>query len=759
MYNWERSERYRVANMMRNIFLLIPILLITTACSASVLPMPLDETNLATVAPDGVTRDQQQIIPTPAPVDEDAGGYARAFYRAWENKDYLGMYSLLSPQSQALVDSNSFVERYEDVMRTAGVQSIHAQPLSLVQEGNQATFGVRVTWETAIVGPITRDYTVPLVYEDTRWGIAWQEGLILPELDGGNRLLMEYEIPSRASIYDVGGYALAYQGRAVSLGIVPGQIVDEAGLLATLSPLLGKTPEAIKELYASAQPDWYVPIGDISEAVMQENILALQPYLDTGLARPTARGSRLYTDSGIAAHLIGYTGFIPAEEIDAYRADGYRGDEMIGRAGLESWGEEYLNGERGGLLSVIGTNGEFITTIAERDPKQSRSIYATIDHDFQAAVERALAQAIESHPAGHSGAVVVLDVNTGDIKAMASYPSYDPVIFDALRTESDQDLVAVLNDPGRPLVNRATQGAYPAGSTFKIVTLAAALNSGQYTADTMYTSTGVWSRLGDNYAKTDWQAGGHGTISLKQALVVSCNTCFYDVGYNLDGQDNTLLPNIARSFGLGQPTGIQGVSESPGLIPDPDWKINSVGEGWVTGDAVNMAIGQGYVQVTPVQMATLVAAIANGGTLNQPKLIDRIGAGGGAPEEEWPVTANGQIPLSEEQLAVMRGSLWDVANGSWGTATHRFQGLPVNVAGKTGTAEAPPNLPHAWFAGYAPAAPYTKTDGTVIDQPEIAVVVIAENAGEGSEVAAPIFRRIVELYYGIEPLYPFPWGG
>ena len=702
-----------------------------------------------------------QDFPTQVPetVEEDAGGYARAFYTAWENEDYLGMYSLLSPQSQAIVDSDSFTARYDEAMMTAGVQSLHAQPLSLVQNGDRATFGVRVTWETAVVGPIERDFTVPLVYDDGRWGINWNEGLILPELDGGNRLLMDYQIPSRASIYDVDGYALAYQGRAVSLGIIPGQIVDEPGLLSVLSTVLSKTPEQIKELYASAQPDWYVPIGQISEALMQEYILDLQPYIDNGLAAPTAHGSRLYTDSGIAAHLIGYTGYIPAEEIDEYKANGYRGDELVGRAGLEYWGEDYLNGERGGTLSVVGPNGEFITTVAERAPKQSRSIYSTIDHEFQAAVERALAEAIETSPAGHSGAIVVLDVNTGDVKAMASYPSYNPMIFDALRTESEGDLLAVLNDPGRPLVNRATQGAYPAGSTFKIVTFSAAINSDIYTPDTYYTSTGTWDKLGPNYVKRDWREGGHGTITLKQALVVSCNTCFYDVGYNLDAVDSMLLPDMARKFGLGQPTGIQGVSESPGLIPDPDWKINTIGEGWVTGDAVNMAIGQGYVQVTPIQMATFMAAIANGGTMYRPKLIDRLGAGGGMEEEKWPVEVNGQLPLSEEQLSILRDSLWNVANDSWGTATHRFQGLPVKVAGKTGTAEAPPNLPHAWFAGYAPAAPYTRADGTVISEPEIAVVVVAENAGEGSEFAAPLFRRIIELYYGIEPLYPFPWGG
>jgi penicillin-binding protein 2 len=339
---------------------------------------------------------------------------------------------------------------------------------------------------------------------------------------------------------------------------------------------------------------------------------------------------------------------------------------------------------------------------------------------------------------------------------MASYPTYDPTIFDANRSDQAAALGTVLNDPRQPLVNRATQGAYPAGSVFKIVTFSAAVNSDLYTPDTRYTSTGTWNRLGDEFIKTDWRSGGHGTVSLRQALVVSCNSCFYDVGYNLDGADNTLLPRIARAFGLGQPTGIQGVAEWSGLIPDPEWKLSTRGEGWVTGDAVNMAIGQGDVQVTPLQMANILAAIANGGTLNQPTLIDHIGAGGGAPEEAWPLHVNGTLPLTAEQIEIIRASLWDVTHSPSGTATHRFGGLAVPVAGKTGTAEAPPGDSHAWFAGYAPAAPFTTADGRQVAGPEIAIAAILENAGEGSDVAAPLFRRVVELYYGIEPT-PFPW--
>ena len=725
------------------------------ACGAEGFPTIQDAYEEVTITPTPVNTPEA----TPAPVLDDAGGIGRAFYRAWEMGDLLGMYSLLSPQSQTLVAGQDFVQRYEDAMAAANVQAISTQPLSLIQDGNNAEMGVRVTWETAVFGDIIREFNLPLVYQDGRWGITWDEGLILPELAGGNRLDFESRVPARANIYDKESRALAYQGPALELIIVPKDIEDEAGLLNALSLVLGKTPEQIKASYdAAAQPDWRWPVGKISTTVMQENAALLQPYFGKGLAPAEPQLTRLYAPQGAAPHIVGYVGPIPAENADYYAELGYETDDIIGLAGLEAWGEDYLNGERGGLLKVNNTNGDYITTLAETAPQQARSIYTTLDYEFQAAVEQTLAEAIETYPGASAGSAVVMDVNTGDIKAIASYPSYDPAVFNSLDDEALAQLAVVLNDPQRPLLNRATQGAYPTGSLFKIITLSAALESGLYTADTRYTSTGSWTGLGDNFIKYDWLEGGHGTISIRQALVVSCNSCFYDAGMNLDNWDNTFLPNMAKGFGLGAETGIE-VGEATGNIPDPEWKINTIGEGWATGDAVNMAIGQGFVQVTPLQFVTLVAAIANGGTLYQPSVVDRLGAGAGLPEEPLPPKAPRQLPISPNTLATLQEAMFDVANNGSGTATHQFLDLPVQVAGKTGTAEDPPRNSHAWFAGYAPATPYTKTDGTTIENPEIAIVVMIENAGEGSAVAAPIFRRIVELYYDIQPQRPLPWSG
>jgi penicillin-binding protein 2 len=738
----------------RGVILLAGILLLLVACGGEtpLPPAPEDAYVEVTLTP----LPTSTPLPTATSIPGGAEGIGLAFFRAWEGKDYLGMYSVLSPQSQALIDSRTFVTFYEDMMQAATVLSINVQPLSARQEGEFAEFGARVTWDTAAVGQITRDHTMNLQFSDGRWGVVWDESLILPELEGEQRLYTEHRNPARANIYDMDGDALAFQGTIITLGVIPGQIEDEEGLLNAMSQVLDMTPDDIEFLYAASLPDWYVPIGDITGQTMEENFNLLQPYIGHGLVTED-RLARLYTESGLAPHIVGYTGFIPAESVDWYKNQGYQGDEKVGLAGVEKWGEEYLRGTRGGVLNIVGLGGEYISTVQEREPKQSRAIYTTIDDQFQAAVEQALAEAIETHPLAEVGSIVVLDVNTGAVRAMASYPDYNPSIFDPLRLNAGNELARVLNDPGRPLLNRVTQGEYPPGSIFKLVTFTAGINSGLYTPETRYTSTGSWSRLGEGFIKYDWLEGGHGTIPLRQALVVSCNSCFYDVGFNLDQADPTILPDTARGFGLGQPTDIVGLPENSGLIPDPEWKLENVGEGWVPGDSVNMAIGQGYVQVTPIQMARLIAAVANGGTLYRPTVIDRIGAGGGAPEEPIPAEVQGQLPIAPSDLDVMQQSLRAVANSPSGTAAYQFVGLPVPVAGKTGTAETVVDESHAWFVGYAPAEPYTAPDGTTIEAPEIAVVVMIEHAGEGSEVAAPIFRRVIEAYYGITPQRAYPW--
>lgn len=699
----------------------------------------------------------QTSTPLPTAIPTGAEGVGLAFLQAWQQHAYDGMYSLLSTRSQALVERDAFVERYTEAMRTARVVAVEDQPLAMRYEGAAAEMEAQITWRTAIVGSIIRNLVIPFAYENNRWGIVWDEGLILPELAGGQHLQLTTSSPSRGAIYDrSGNKALAFQGDAVVLGVVPNKLTDEVGFLAAVGAVLGRDPAELQALYVNSPPDWYTPLGVASADTVQTNFNLLQPYVNGGLVTEDRRGRQYASD--LAPHLVGYTGPIPAGAQERYLAEGYSADDRVGLAGLEAWGEPYLSGVRGGVLSVVSATGEQLSVIQEAERRRARNVYASFDAPFQQAVQQALAEAITTHPAAQSGAIVVMDVNSGAIRAMATYPTYDSTVFDEIRPNTADALSAILNDPRRPLLNRAAQGEYPPGSTFKIITMSAGLASGLYTPETRYTCTGVWAGLGDNLIKYDWLAGGHGTIDLVQALTRSCNPYFYQVGFVVDGADQFLLPNIARGYGLGRSTNIEGITDVTGLIPDPDWKLQNLGDGWSAGDAVNMAIGQGFVLVTPLQMATLTAAVANGGTLYQPTLISRLGEGEGAPEETVAPVVAGYVSLSAEQLTVVQTGMHAVTSSPYGTAAHIFRGLAVSTAGKTGTAQAPDPeaLPHAWFTGYAPVDPYTAPDGRALTGPEIAVTVLIENAGEGSAVAAPIFRRIIELYYGL-PVTPLPW--
>ncbi|MBN1314739.1 MAG: hypothetical protein JXA42_04705 [Anaerolineales bacterium] len=748
------------------IFLVITVLL--SGCSQD--PFPTATIKATETLEQSINTPEIGITAEPSPTATlyapGADGVATAYLRAWRNGDFMGMYSLLSRTSQSMLDKATFEERYRDAQTEARVLEVETRPLAILQNVDKAEVAFQLVWKTALVGDIEREMTMPLVYEDGRWAVSWSDALILPEMGGGNRLQLVYQIPVRANIYDRNGSGLAIEGTAVTIGVVPQNIGDrEQDLLYMLSMIFNQPADDVHARYADVQPDWYVPLGDAPQDAVSPYIENLQPFIENGGLQLQERKTRLYRDGGIAPHVVGYTNAIPAEALDEWLAKGYQGDERVGLSGLESWGEQYLGGGRGGTLYLVSPNGDRIGTIVEKPAQSNRSIYATIDKELQGKVADALADAIQTHPDGHAGVAVVMDVNTGQILALASYPDFNPNYFDPINPASASGIQEILNNPGRPLVNRVTQGGYPPGSVFKIVTMSAALISGAYLPETRYTCTGVWDRLGPSLIKTDWLETGHGNISLRQALTYSCDPYFYDVGYTLDQVDSFLIPDTARAFGFGQATGILGLHEIDGIIPDPEWKMDTYNEGWGRGDSVNMAIGQGFVVATPLQVVRMLAAVANGGTLYRPQVVQRIGEGGGAPEETLQPEVVGQIPITADQLAVIQQSLYGVTTETGGTAVNRFTNLIIPVAGKTGTSEVPPiyrddgtlnDEPTAWFAGYAPAMP-TPSLPDVPDEPEIAIVVMIENAGEGSDVAAPVVRRIVELYYGIETLTSYPW--
>jgi penicillin-binding protein 2 len=680
----------------------------------------------ATVTPSPTSIPVFPPTPTPLPPTPDAA--AATFLNAWEAGDYAAMYARLAPESQAAIDFESFTQRYQNALKNATVLTVTTRLQSSLQEEDRAQIAFHLELDTALAGALITDTVMTLSLHEGQWWVDWEEGLIWPQLAGGHYFRMDYSTPVRANIYDRNGLALAAQGTIVTVGVIPGQIEDEKAVLETLTLVTGLSPEEIRGKYADAPAEWKVPITDIPGEVSVDHNDALSI---PGIYRDEKDG-RTYPHEGIAPHVVGWVAPVPAEQLDAYRARGYRGDEWVGVSGLEAWGEEILGGKHGGRLVVVDAAGEEITTITETPALPSRAIYTTIDRDFQEQVEQILG--------GRKGAIVVLNANTGEVLAMASGPGFDSNAF--VGPTGGDERGQIVTDPRRPLFNRATQATYPSASVFKIVTMAAAVEEGgMHPQNTGFYCPGYWEGLGPDYRKGCWKEDGHGDITLQDALTASCDVSFYAVGQRLDGIDQDLLPRFARGFGFGESTGIEGVLEEGGLVPDPTWKVNAIGERWWVGDTVNLAIGQGYLLVTPLQVARMLAAVGNGGTLYRPYIIKRIGPGGDTlPEQVTTPEVVGTLPVNPQNLQAIQEALLGVTTRSIGTAWYRFTGLSIPVAGKTGTAEVggPDTQPHSWFAAYAPA-----------NDPEIAIAVIVENAGEGTTVAAPLTRRVVEAYYGL----------
>jgi len=671
-------------------------------------------------------------LPTPNPDIPASESLGRAFLSAWEEADYVEMYSLLAPSLRAGLAQSDFEQAYLTPFNSTTGISVTAVPKTLELDQNQAWVDFTATWYTGLFGNLQSDNRLNLIKENGQWWVNWRKDTIWPGLGDDLAFAAEYQIPPRANIYAKDDAGLAVPVTLVTVGVIPNQITDEPAVLTALSQVLGMTPEEIQAEYAGQPAHWYIPVGEITgEESLANDVLLTLP----GIERRDRVG-RLYPLEGIGAHVVGWISSIPAEQYTEYRQRGYRGDEAVGIAGLEAWGESILAGRNGGRLYLVNAAGEYVRGLAERKPERGRAIHTPLDRDLQYAVEQVLGD--------RRGAVVALDVHTGAILALTSGPRFDSNIF--VRPTDELQRQHLLNDPNHPLINRAIQGQYPTGSVFKIVTLAAALEAGGMTADSPFYCLGYWDGLGIPNRKFCWNKDGHGAIILKDALTASCNVTFYEVGRLLDDKDSELLPTYGRSFGFGEKTGLQELVEAAGLIPTPTWKKEAYQIGWGTGDTVNLAIGQGYLLATPLQVARAVAAVANGGTLYRPYLVERIDGNQEIPEEVTTPVAVGRLPISQENLRVIQEAMLGVTTAPLGTATHRFAGLDIPVAGKTGTAEPArdTDLPHSWFAGYYPA-----------DNPEVAMAIVVENAGEGSTVAAPMFRQILELYYGL-PITPLP---
>lgn len=676
----------------------------------------------------------------------DAQRPARAYLDAWKAEDYATMYGLLTSISQAAISKDEFVKHYKSVANEAALSGLDYKMLAAaVINSELAQVNYRVTLHSILVGDIERDTVMNLGLEKGQWRVQWDDTLVLPDLKGGNYLGMDRQgyIPSRANIYDRNGHALVGQNDAVAIGLLPDQIVPDQmpGLFKNISSLCGIRADSIEGLYAQFPPgaNWYLPLCEVPSDKIASRYQSISGY--GGLVLKPYK-ARYYLDGGIAPHLVGYVSAIQADEVDDYKRKGYQPDERVGRTGLEAWGEQYLSGQRGGALYVFNTQGQRVTRLAERAPEPSQAITTTIDKDLQEGAQQAVK--------GFRGAVVVLERDTGRVLAMVSSPAFDPNSFEPVNYNSGSQLASLTNDESQPLYNRASLGQYPLGSVFKIITMSAALESGKYTSETTYQCGYFFDeipgvRLHDwtyEFFLNDGKTIPSGLLTLSQGLMRSCDPFFFHIGLDLYNKGLTkTISDMARAFGLGSKTGITGVGEAAGRIPDPGTEI----------DATNLAIGQGDTMVTPLQVADFVAAVGNGGTLYRPQVIEKIAPPGGTPTYTFKPEVRGKLPVSPATLEAVQQAMVGVVTSSQprGTAFHVFTGINVNVAGKTGTAQSGSGEPHAWFAGY--------TFANRPNKPDIAIAVICENAGEGSDYAAPVFRRIVELYFNGSPGKLYWW--
>lgn len=672
----------------------------------------------------------------------DARAAARAYLDSWKSEDYSSMYKMLAPLSLEAIEEDDFMQEYHSVAAEAALSSVDYEIHSVLTNPRNAQVSYRITMHSALVGDIQADTVMNLSLEDDRWRVKWEEGLILPQLSGGNYLRMDYDIPSRANIYDSSGHALVAQSDAVALGIDTSQMdpEQENHLLDVLFELTGIRQETLRpQLENYRNFGWYLPVADLSSEVASSREGILSGL--AGLVMQPFR-TRYHFDGGVAPHVVGYMSAIQEDEVDKYRRLGYRWNERVGRAGLELWGEPHLAGKRGGSLRLVNSDGIIVTNLATTSPQPSEAIYTTLDKDFQRQVQQAIA--------GFRGAIVVLERDTGRVLAIASSPSFNPNLFEPTNFNSQQ-LLSTLYGDERPLLNRATQGQYPLGSVFKIVTMAAALESGLYRPETEYTCGYFFEEL-QGVRLNDWtyehflqdgKTQPSGLLTLLEGLMRSCNPFFWHIGLDFYNQGMTAtIADMARGFGLGSKTGINGIStfeEEAGQIPVPSSPVI----------ATNLAIGQGESLITPIQVASFVAAIGNGGSLLQPNLIERIVPPSGDPTYVFTPTVSSSLPISDQNLSVIQEAMVSVVADRRGTAWHRFTNLGIRIGGKTGTAESGSGKPHAWFAGYT-------FEGSA-NRPDIAGVVLVENVGEGSDYAAPIFRRVLEIYYYGQPLTLYPW--
>lgn len=576
------------------------------------------------------------------------------------------------------------------------------------------------------------------------WGLQVLSGAEYAALAEDNRIREIALDAPRGRILDRNGELLVNNRSSMAV-VAMSSVKDDDDILVVLSNLLQMPHQEI-----------YDRIASVREAPLKPRIVAIDvsteaiAYLaenqeDFPGVDIRALPVREYPNGAIAAHVLGYTGEISDAQLSDSAFEEYEYGDLVGKTGAELQFESVLQGDRGFRRVEVDASGRLKRVIEEIEPVPGRDVVLTIDLKVQKAAEEALSRALqEAHLDGYknakAAAAIAMDARTGEVLALASLPTYDPEMFvGGISKDNWRQLTAEGSE--YPLTNRVLAGLYPPASTFKVVTGFAGMANGLTGIHTTYRCQGRWVEMGERWPKFCWDRGGHGTLSFSDAMSRSCNVVFYELGYAFYRQEDNTLQDYAKQWGFGSETGIDLPGEKSGRIPDAQWKEERFRDfpeqqTWLPGEAVDLAIGQGDVLTTPLQVAAAYAGVANDGAIMRPTIFRQVLDTNGNPVLEGEPQVAFEPDTSAENLQSMIRMLERVTTD--GTAKGAFSGFPIRVAGKTGTAQVANRDDFAWFVGFAPA-----------DDPRYVVAVLAEQAGGGGAIAAPAAREVFSALFDL----------
>ncbi|MFH1147833.1 MAG: penicillin-binding protein 2 [Pseudomonadota bacterium] len=550
-----------------------------------------------------------------------------------------------------------------------------------------------------------------------------------------NCIRTQFVAAPRGDIFDRNGQILVRSRPSFSISIVREDVKDINSLLNRLSPLLKEETASLQAKIRAAQDlPRHMPIRLREDADLDTVALIETFRFELPGVVINVEPKRAYVYGNMASHLFGYLGEVNERELKRDTYKNVRMGELVGRCGLEKIYQGDLGGISGGRQVEVDAAGRVIRVYGEIPPVLGNSLYLTLDGDLQRVAEDCMA--------GQSGAVVAMDPRSGRILVWASCPNIDLESF--IRGLKSTEWQALVNDPLRPLPDKVIQGQYPPGSTYKIVTMAAALEEKVIDPLSSLYCSGYYG-FGNRVYRC-WEKKGHGSVNMHKGIVRSCDVYFYEMGRRL-GVDR--LARYGRGLGLGQLTHVELEHEKAGLAPTREWKLKRYKVPWQDGETLSVAIGQGFNLVTPLQMARVISAVANGGILYHPQFIEKIVDRSGKTVKQLKPVIDGRVPVSKENLTIVRDGLVGVVNEGGGTGG-RCRLTNITVGGKTGTAQIikmgqarvkSEDLPykyrdHAWFVAFAPA-----------ESPEIAIAVLIEHGGHGGSAAGPVARAVFEEYF------------